>query len=235
MPPTAARCPARWSRSSRSSAGASPLISTTAGADGSFVTPPVAAGRYLLVVGADSPGDARATLHLPVTLAVGANRIGAPVPQPVRDVQYTAAQLAGSLRLAALSADEAGCMGGANAGRAQLNLRPLVPDELLLEDARAVRQEAAAQSTDTPTPLFANPPASQTIFAGFDAPLHSEQDFQQCAVWTGPAYSYQPNQPPYPQAANPAEVWYGAAFAQAPAGDPHTSYGAQLWQTDPRS
>jgi hypothetical protein len=68
-----------------------------------------------------------------------------------------------------------------------------------------------------------------------NAPMHSEQDFQQCAVWTGPGYSYDPNQPPYKQASDPALIWFGAAFAPARAGDPHTSYGAQLWLPDPRS
>jgi hypothetical protein len=215
--------------------GASPAITTTAAADGSFVTPPVSAGRYLLVVGADNPTDARSTFHLAVTLADGANALSAPTPLATQDVTYTAAQLSGSFRLAALSADEAGCLAGANAGRKQLGLRPLVSDELLLEDARAVLQEEAAQSTDTPTPLFANPPSAQYVFSGLNAPMHSEQDFQQCAVWTGPAYSYDPNQPPYKQASDPNEIWYGAAFAPARAGDPHTSYGAQLWLTDPRS
>ncbi len=215
--------------------GASPVITTTAAADGTFVTPPVSAGRYLLVVGADNPTDARSTFHLAVTLADGTNALSAPAPLATRDVTYTAAQQSGAFRLAALSADEAGCLAGANAGRKQLGLRPLVSDELLLEDARAVLQEETAQSTDTPTPLFANPPAAQYVFAGLNAPMHSEQDFQQCAIWTGPAYSYDPNQPPYAQASNPNEIWFGAAFAPAPAGDPHTSYGAQLWLTDPRS
>ncbi len=45
-------------------AGASPVTTTASRADGSFTTPPVAAGRYLLVVGADNAGDARATFHL---------------------------------------------------------------------------------------------------------------------------------------------------------------------------
>lgn len=215
--------------------GASPVTSTTAAADGSFVTPPVAAGRYLLVVGADNPTDARSSFHLTVTLAAGGNALSAPTPQPAPNVSYTAAQLSGAFRLAALSADESACLAGANAGRRQLGLRPLISDELLLEDARAVLQEEAAQSTDTPTPLFANPPAAQYVFSGLNAAMHTEQDFQQCAVWTGPAYSYDPNQPPYPQASSAAEIWYGAAFAPAPAGDPHHSYGAQLWLPDPRS
>ncbi len=215
-------------------AGASPAFTTTAAADGSFSLTAYA-GRYLLVVGADTPGDARATFHLPVTLGAGANALTAPVPQAEPGVTYLPAQLSGAFRLAALTGDEASCLAGANAGRAQLGLRPLVPDELLLEDARAVTQEELAQSTDTPAPLFADPPAAQFVFSGMSAPLHTEQDFQQCAVWTGPAYSYQPNQPPYAQASNPAEVWFGATFAQAPAGDPHASYGAELWATDPRS
>ena len=216
-------------------AGASPVTTTTAAADGSFVTPPVSPGRYLLVVGADSPTDARSAFHLPVTLAAGSNALSAPLPQPAPNVQYAPAQLSGAFRLAALSADEAGCLAGANAGRKQLGLRALVSDELLLEDARAVLQEEAAQSTDTPVPLFADPPAAQYVFAGLSAPMHTEQDFPQCAVWTGPAYSYDPNQPPYAQAANPAEIWFGAAFAPARNGDPHASYGAQLWEPDPRS
>jgi hypothetical protein len=215
-------------------AGASP-VTTTAAADGSFTTPPVAAGRYLLVVGADNAGDARATFHFAVTLAAGSNVLTAPAPQAAPDVTYAPAQLSGAFRLAALSADELGCLAGANAGRKQLGLRALVSDELLLEDARAVLQEEAAQSTDTPAPLFANPPAAQYVFGGLNAPMHTEQDFPQCAVWTGPGYSYDPNQPPYKQAADPAEIWYGAAFAPARAGDPHASYGAQLWLPDPRS
>lgn len=215
--------------------GASPVTTTTAGADGSFTTPPVSAGRYLLVVGADNPTDARSSFHLAVTLAAGSNALSAPTPQAAPDVSYTPAQLSGAFRLAALSADESACLAGANAGRRQLGLRPLVSDELLLEDARAVLQEEAAQSTDTPTPLFAHPPAAQYVFSGLNAPMHTEQDFQQCAIWTGPGYSYDPNQPPYPQASNAAEIWYGAAFAPARAGDPHTSYGAQLWLPDPRS
>ncbi len=215
-------------------AGAGPVATTTTAADGTF-TLFAAPGRYLLVVGSDSPGDARATFHLPVTLGAGANALSAPAPQAEPGVQYAPAQLAGAFRLALLGSDETGCVAGANAGRSSLGLRPLVPDELLLEDARAVTQEEPSQSTDTPAPLFANPPASQYVFAGMSAPLHSEQDFQQCAVWTGPAYSYQPNQPPYAQASDPAEIWFGAAFVHAPAGDPHASYGAQLWQTDPRS
>lgn len=215
--------------------GASPVTSTTAAADGSFTTPPVAAGRYLLVVGADNPTDARSSFHLTVTLAAGGNALSAPTPQPAPNASYTAAQLSGAFRLAALSADESACLAGANAGRRQLGLRPLVSDELLLEDARAVLQEEAAQSTDTPTPLFANPPNAQYVFSGLNAAMHTEQDFQQCAVWTGPAYSYDPNQPPYKQASDAGEIWYGAAFAPARAGDPHTSYGAQLWLPDPRS
>lgn len=216
-------------------AGASPVTTTASRADGSFTTPPVAAGRYLLVVGADNAGDARATFHLAVTLAAGSSALTAPAPQAAPDVTYAPAQLSGAFRLAALSADELGCLAGANAGRKQLGLRALVADELLLEDARAVLQEEAAQSTDTPTPLFANPPAAQYVFGGLNAPMHTEQDFPQCAVWTGPGYSYDPNQPPYKQAADPAETWYGAAFAPARAGDPHASYGAQLWLPDPRS
>ena len=215
-------------------AGASPIVTAATGADGSFALA-APAGRYLLVIGSDSPSDARATFHLPVTLAAGSNALAAPVPQPFPGVQYSSAQLSGAFRLAALSGDETSCVGGANAGRTGLGLRALIPDELLLEDARAVRQEEADQSTDTPTPLFANPPDAQYVFAGMSAPMHTEQDFPTCGNWTGPAYSYLPNKPPYAQASNPAEIWFGAAFATAPAGDPHASYGAELWQTDPRS
>jgi hypothetical protein len=177
----------------------------------------------------------RATLHLRVALAAGATTVTAPVPATEPDVTYSAAQIGGTLRLATLTSDEQNCVAAANVGRQQAGLTALVPDELLLEQARAEVSEQFAQDTDTPSPLYPAAGAATFIFSGLVATTHSEQDFPTCGSWSGPAYSYQPNTPPYADATSAANVWYAAAFA--PKGSTaisHASYGAQFWEHDPR-
>ena len=222
--------------------GAGPVAATTTDANGNFALGG-AASTYLLVVGSDSPSDtSRATPHVRVQSNTGTTTVSAPAPAAAPNVTYTGAQLAGALRLATLSSDEADCLNGAQAGRASLKLSGLVEDELLLEDARAHLQEMFAQDTDEPSPLYPDPSHAQFVFSGLNAIMHSEADFPSCSSWSGTAYSYVPSDPysgahpPYPQASNPAYILYGTAFAlKGNASISHASYGAQLYATDPRT
>lgn len=214
--------------------GAPIVASATTANDGSFSVG-ASPGTYLLVAGSDAATDPRATLHLRVALVAGATTVTGPVPATEPDVTYTPAQLGGTLRLALLSSDEQNCIAAANVGRQQAGLAALVPDELLLEQARAELSEQFAQDTDTPSPLYPAAGAATFVFPGLVATTHSEQDFPTCGSWSGPAYSYQPNTPPYTEATSAANVWYAAAFA--PKGSTaisHASYGAQFWEHDPR-
>ncbi|HET9394194.1 MAG TPA: hypothetical protein VFO29_11830 [Candidatus Rubrimentiphilum sp.] len=205
----------------------SPVATTAANGTFSFTTTP---GHYLLVVGSNSPSDTRTTLHVGEQLAAGANALTLPTPTAPPNVTLTAAQTSGNFRLQTLSANQQNCVTAANQGRANLPLPLLVPDEFLSEDAGAIVQEAVAQSTDTPSPLFGfTQPFGPTGASGNVTGLTTSTNFSSCGAWTGPSYSYVNGNPPFPYATSAANIWYGADWSSATG-----HYGAQLWLSDIR-
>jgi hypothetical protein len=87
-------------------AGATPNPIATTSATGTFpfTTTP---GHYLLVIGSDSPNDARTTLHVSEQLNAGTNALTLPTPTAPPNVVLTAAQTSGNFRLQALSSKSA--------------------------------------------------------------------------------------------------------------------------------
>ena len=211
-------------------ATAAPVATTAPNGSFSFT---VAAGHYLIVIGSDSSSDTtRATTHQSITLVYGSQPVTAPTPLAEPDVTPGPGALSGNFRLALLSADEADCLSGMNAGRTAHGLAALVEDEYALESNRAMLAEEVAQGTDTPSPLFgalfftyystllANP---ATLAGGT-----TSSGFQPCDLWTD-GYSFTSGNPPYIYATNGANIWYGASHSPAA---PH--YGSQAWGADPR-
>ena len=207
-------------------------VATTA-ADGSFSFT-TAAGNYLIVIGSDSSSDTtRATTHQSITLLSGTHPINALSPPPEPDVTPGPGALSGNFRLALLSADEADCLTGMNAGRTAHALATLVEDEYLLETNRAMLAEEVAQGTDTPSPLFGAPIYTYYATLLGASPSSSSQyttsfGFQPCDLWAD-GYSFTSGNPPYPFATSATMIWYGAAHSSAAA-----HYGSQGWVADPR-
>jgi hypothetical protein len=214
-------------------AGASPAPIATTDATGSFhiAMPP---GTYLLVIGSNSPADTTTTLHTKITVTAGADLLAAPMATAPPNVTLTAAQTSGNFRLTTLSGNQLSCYTAANAGRVQLGLPQLIPDEYLTEAATALVQEEVAQNTDTPAPLFGSGVGSVFEFSanlgGFDAGQSTTSfGFAQCSTWTGVAYSYVAGNPPYSSATSSSSLWYGANQSALA-----SEYAAQAWQGDPR-
>lgn len=223
--------------------GAAPMARTSTDGAGNFAVGARTADWYLLTVGSESPADnVRPTLHLRVRMTTGTTVVQGPSPYTYNDIHYTAPQTAGAVRLTTLTANEKDCLAGAQQGRAMLKLPPVIVDELLLEDARAVLQEIFAQDTDTPTPLYPSASQPHFLFDGLEAVMHTEEGFPTCSSWSGPQYSYVPSDPyqgahpPYPQASDPKMIYYGTAFELAGSRKVSSaSYGAQLYAVDPRT
>ncbi|MGA3037453.1 MAG: carboxypeptidase-like regulatory domain-containing protein [Vulcanimicrobiaceae bacterium] len=199
-------------------ASPSPIATTTASGQFSFSVVP---GSYMLTIGSNSPTDTRATLHVGVVLASGANALTLPQPAAYANVTYTSAQTSGNFRLMALSSTQQDCLTGANAGRTTNSLPLLIPDEFLEENAIAWNQEEDAEASDTPAPLWggSTEPFSQQV------DLTSSVGFDPCDTWTN-GYSYTNGNPPYAFATNASNVWYGADVDETNA--PH--YGIQMWE-----
>lgn len=205
--------------------GALPSPVATTDSNGKFAFN-AAVGTYLLVVGSNSPTDTRATLHEKIVLSSGSNTLAASMPQPEPDVTPLPSQIAGALRLMALSSTQQDCLTGANQGRANLSLPLLVPDEYLEEDAIADTTEELAQNTDTPSPLFSYAQPYGTVSG-----MTTEANFNPCDTWTGPGYSYVSGSPPYGSATSTTNTWYGAGIVPTQSGG---TFGSQSWSNDPR-
>ncbi len=144
-------------------AGATPLPSpqTTTAADGSFTLGGVANGHYLLVIGSDSvsPPDGRPTIHDDIMVSGGVQMLHAPVLPPIPLVTPPAAETNGAYRLTTLNANETPCLADFNAERTTDSLPQVVPDEWLVENARAIAEEEVAWNGigPAPTPEPSNP------------------------------------------------------------------------------
>lgn len=198
-------------------------VATTSGT-GAF-TFTVTAGTYLLTIGSNSTTGPQATLNVGISLNPGANPLTLPTPAALPNVTYTAAQTSGNFRLMTLSTTQLDCLSGANAGRTALTLPALVPDEFLEEDVEATLAEEVAQSTFTPNPLFA---LSAQPFGTPNEMVLAATGYSTCDQYTN-GFSYgNSNNPPYANATNGANVWYG--------GDVNTAaspyYGVQAWSTN---
>lgn len=201
-------------------------VATTA-SDGSFAFASNP-GTYGLQIGTQQthPADGRATLHATVTLVAGANALVAPFPHPLADVTPQPGQISGAFRLARLSANEEDCLNGMNAGREQRALPQLVPDEYLLETARAWVDEETAQQTEEPSPAWgADYPYIATPALGTTTAFASAGI--SCSGWWTQYYSFVPGNPPYDLATDPDATLYGASWASSRTGD---QYGMQTWE-----
>jgi len=201
--------------------GAIPMPITTSTPNGLilFSVPP---GSYMLVVGSNSPSDSYATLHMGIVLVAGNNSLTLPVPPSIPNVTYTYAQMGGNIRLMRLSLAEQSCLSGANAGRVANGLPPLIPDEFLEEDALAFNQEQDAQATESPSPLSASTEPFGTPSAAI-----TSTGFNPCSSWSD-AFSFTAGNPPFVDAENYNNVWYGAVVDEANS----PNYGVQLWSTN---
>jgi len=195
-------------------------VATTNGA-GQFTFNAVA-GTYILVIGSNSPTDTRATLNTGIALNGGANPLTLPTPAALPNVTYTAAQLSGNFRLTLLTASQADCLSGANAGRASLMLSALVPDEFLEEDVEATLMEMVAQSTFQPNPLFAT---SSQPFGAPNTMVDAATGFSVCHNYSNGFSFGSPQNPPYAYATNGNNAWYGGDVNVA--ASPY--YGSQAW------
>jgi hypothetical protein len=149
------------------------------------------------------------------------------------NVTLTAAQTSGNFRLTTLSGNQLSCYTAANAGRVQLGLPQLIPDEYLTEAATALIQEEVAQNTDTPTPLYSGPGGNVFSFLTAIGSYNDLSDstsgqFPTCSSWTGPAYSYIVGNPPFAYASSLSSTYYGANQSAV-----NPNYGAQLWSGGP--
>lgn len=142
--------------------GATPSPVTTTAPDGtfSFQTQP---GSYELRVGSDNPTDTRATLVQHVSLVAGPNALTVATPPPQPNVTPDPVQTSGNFRLKALTADQAGCLQGANQQFASLNAGQFSMDEYIWETQRWVMIQGSASS--------GVPPMNQNSAAGVSAML----------------------------------------------------------------
>ena len=197
------------------------------------------AGTYLMRIGTDSTTSSQTTLHAKIVLVAGSNPLTAPTPMAAANVTPTAAQTSGNFRLTTLNTYEQDCLTGENQSRSQASLGALIPDEYLIETARAVYAEENAQNTDEPTPLFNGLYVYDASIGGLDPTgATTEENYTSCSSWTGPTYSLNSSSPPYPDVTNASNIYYGASAvpdlfpASQPSGD--LGYGAQMWAGDPR-
>ncbi len=131
-----------------------PAPQATTGADGTFSLVGVPNGRYLLVIGDDSPTSAYATIHDQIVLAGGVQALRAPVLPPVPTYTPKTWETDGTYRIATLDpASEAPCIAAFNAGRATKQLPPAVADEWLMENTRAyLANSMGTNPTEPPWP-----------------------------------------------------------------------------------
>jgi len=126
-------------------AGATPVPQGTTDPSGRF-TVTAAPGRYLLVIGSDSPNDPhqRATIHDAIVLAAApaTQILAAPTMPPVPSTTPNPIERSGNFRLTTMNANEQACLAYENQKRASLSYAPVVEDEWLAENQRmAVQQE----------------------------------------------------------------------------------------------
>jgi len=126
-------------------AGATPVPQGTTDPSGRF-TVTAAPGRYLLVIGSDSPNDPqqRATIHDAIVLAEApaTQILAAPTMPPVPSTTPNPIERSGNFRLTTMNANEQACLAYENQKRASLSYAPVVEDEWLAENQRmAVQQE----------------------------------------------------------------------------------------------
>ena len=126
-------------------AGATPVPQGTTDPNGRFAVT-AAPGRYLLVIGSDSPNDPqqRPTIHDAIVLAAApaTQVLAAPTMPPVPSTTPNPIERSGNYRLMTMNASEQACLAYENQKRASLSYAPVVEDEWLAENQRmAVQQE----------------------------------------------------------------------------------------------
>lgn len=126
-------------------AGATPVPQPTTDASGNIAITAAAAGKYLLVIGSDSPSDPnnRPTIHDAITLNAGASpqTLVAPTMPPVPSTTPNPIEQSGNFRLTTLTSNEQLCFALENSKRTSLSYAPVVSDEWLVENNRMGLQE----------------------------------------------------------------------------------------------
>ncbi len=126
-------------------AGATPVPQPTTDPSGKFTISAPAAGKYLLIIGSDSPNDPdnRPTIHDAITLSasISPQVLVAPTMPPVPSTTPNPIEQSGKFRLTTLTSNEQACFALENSKRNSLNYAPVVSDEWLVENNRMGLQQ----------------------------------------------------------------------------------------------
>jgi hypothetical protein len=202
-------------------------------ARGKFELRGVRNGHYLLIVGSDDALDfVRATVHDQVWFTGGLQRLAAPTlptqPRPTapypspKPVSIPAIERSGNYRLASIDQTlEFPCLSAFNHARAGRGFPPLVLDEWLLENVRAI--ESYAKTTKPGARRY----HTEAIFTGT-----ASTGGKTCAkALVDPAF-----QKAHHLAVDPRSLWYAGEFLPpGTAGQPGPAHGRQLFGIDPRA
>lgn len=185
-------------------AGATPTPEGTTAPDGSFsFTAPN--GHYLLYIGSNSPTDTtRPTIHDNVTLTGGAQALKGPILPPLPLVVPPPVETGGNYRILTLDpTTDVPCFNAFNTQRGSHSVSPVVEDEWLMENARAVVQMGSNPAfhsglTDPRNPFGYLTTSNVAISGGTDCPSTIvASSFSQPAPYNG---------------SNTLTLWFGGSY-----------------------